>query len=264
MDSTTLSITLVQQDIVWQNTSENLSKLSSLLSNLDTTDVVVLPEMFNVGFSMEAKQVASQANDALEWMKATSKKHNCVVVGSIPVLEKECFYNRLYWVESNAKVSMYDKRHLFRMANEHSYYSQGKNKLIIDYKGWKICPLVCYDLRFPVWSRNRYHHNSFGYDVLIYVANWPEVRQKPWTTLLQARAIENLSYVVGVNRVGVDGNKINYSGNSGVYDYKGDTVVELIPNIESIETVILHKQDLESFRSKFPAGMDADDFNMLL
>lgn len=263
METALLSITLVQQDIIWQNTQENIQKLNKLFQFLDTTDILVLPEMFNVGFTMDSEQVASQASAALNWMKTTAKKHNCVVVGSIPVLDEGHYYNRLFWVESNTEIKTYDKRHLFRMANEHNHYSQGQNKLIVDYKGWKICPMICYDLRFPVWSRNAFSESRYDYDILIYIANWPEVRKKPWITLLQARAIENLSYVVGVNRVGVDGNNIPYSGNSAVYDFKGEKIVELIPSIESVETVTLNKESINVFRQKFPAGLDSDKFELL-
>jgi predicted amidohydrolase len=148
------------------------------------------------------------------------------------------------------------------MANEHEHYSNGKEKLIINYKGWNICPLVCYDLRFPVWSRNVFKNKQYSYDVLIYVANWPEVRRQPWTTLLQARAIENLCYCVGVNRVGEDGNQITYSGDSAVYDFKGDILSTLEPYKEAVETIQLSRKLLEQFREKFPAGLDGDSFQL--
>jgi omega-amidase len=254
-----LTISIVQQDIVWQNTHSNLQKLDTLLSSINNTDIIVLPEMFNVGFTMNAKEVAIQASDALQWMQSTAFKEKCAIVASIPVEENEHYYNRLFWVESERTLH-YDKRHLFRMASEHNHYSGGKEKLIVSYKGWNICPLVCYDLRFPVWSRNTFTNGNFAYDVLLYVANWPEVRRKPWSTLLQARAIENLSYCVGVNRVGEDGNGIQYSGDSAVYDFKGDALSTLEPNKEAVETIRLSKSALTNFREKFPAGLDADSF----
>jgi omega-amidase len=258
-----LTISIVQQDIVWQNSFENLKKLELFMSSISSTDVIVLPEMFNVGFTMNAQQAVENATTVVAWMQHHAAQKKCAIVGSIPVKENNTYYNRLFWVEPE-KTLHYDKRHLFRMANEHEHYSEGKEKLIINYKGWNICPLVCYDLRFPVWSRNTFTNGNYAYDVLIYVANWPEVRRKPWSTLLQARAIENLSYCVGVNRVGEDGNEILYSGDSAVYDYKGDKLSALEPNKEAVETIQLTKSVLTSFREKFPAGLDADAFELNL
>lgn len=257
-----LTISIVQQDIVWQNSFENLKKLELLMSSISSTDVIVLPEMFNVGFTMNAQQVVENTATVVAWMQHHATQKKCAIVGSIPVKENNTYYNRLFWVEPNGTTKHYDKRHLFRMANEHEHYSEGKEKLIINYKGWNICPLVCYDLRFPVWSRNGFKNNQYSYDVLMYVANWPEVRKQAWVTLLQARAIENLSYCVGVNRVGEDGNEILYSGDSAVYDYKGDKLSTLEPYKEAVETIQLSHASLEQFREKFPAGLDADAFEL--
>ncbi|MFP5471048.1 MAG: amidohydrolase [Bacteroidia bacterium] len=257
-----LSVTIVQQNIVWQNTTANLQKLDELLSSVNQTDIMVLPEMFNVGFTMNAKEVSVYSNVTLDWMKEKSKSKNCAIVGSIPTEENGVFFNRLFWVEPNGKIVHYDKRHLFRMANEHEHYKSGTKKIIIHYKGWKICPLVCYDLRFPVWSRNKFTNGNYDYDLLIYVANWPQPRSNAWTILLQARAIENVSYCVGVNRVGEDGNGLNYLGDSAVYNFKGEKLSQLKTAIEDVETTQISKKELDFFREKFPVGLDADNFQL--
>lgn len=255
-----LSVTIVQQNIVWQNTSANLNKLDMLLSSVNKTDIIVLPEMFNVGFTMNVKEVVNHSKQALDWMKEKSKSKNCAIVGSIPAEENAVLFNRLFWVEPNNIIHHYDKRHLFRMANEHESYKAGKEKIIINYKGWRICPLVCYDLRFPVWSRNKFNNGNYDYDLLIYVANWPQPRSNAWTILLQARAIENVSYCVGVNRVGEDGNALNYLGDSAVYNFKGENLSQLKSQVEAVETIQISKKELDLFRGKFPVGLDADNF----
>ena len=188
-----------------------------------------------------------------------AKEKNCVIVGSISVKENALFYNRLYWVNADGTYQQYNKRHLFRMGNEHEYYTAGEQKIIIDYKGWKICPLVCYDLRFPVWSRNT---KKNSYDVLIYVANWPEVRSFPWKQLLIARAIENQSYVVGVNRIGVDGTKIKHSGDTCVLNPRGELISKTEVNEDITETVVLSSSYIKDFRIAFPVLMDGDDFTV--
>ncbi|MCB0408718.1 MAG: amidohydrolase [Flavobacteriales bacterium] len=255
-----LKVTIIQSQLFWEDIDKNLEMFSQKLEQIqEATDLVVLPEMFSTGFSMNSEKLAeSMEGKAVKWMKENAKGKNFVVTGSLIIKEEGKYYNRLIWAQPDGKIQTYDKRHLFRMANENHFFSSGKQKLIVELKGWKICPLICYDLRFPVWSRNQ----NQQYDCLIYVANWPEARKAPWTKLLQARAIENQVYVIGVNRVGQDGKEINYSGNSAIIDPKGDDISQITEHMESIQTFELDKQDLEDFREKFPVAMDADDFEI--
>lgn len=253
-----LRITLVQTDLLWQDKPANLLKIDQLINGVQT-DVVVLPEMFATGFSMDAKNNFSEMEGREHlWMKAKAKELNAVVSGSLIIKENGSFYNRFLWVQPDGTTEFYDKRHLFRMANEQEHYAPGKNIKVLELKGWKIALQVCYDLRFPVWSRNK----NLGYDTIIYVANWPEKRSFAWKNLLKARAIENLAYCIGVNRVGLDGNGINYSGDSAALSYLGEELSNIPPNQEKIETVLLSKASLDEYRKKFPAWMDADDFTL--
>ena len=190
-------------------------------------------------------------------------KKNAAIIGSIVVKEGENFYNRLFWVEPEREYQFYDKKHLFRMAGEHKYYSEGKERLIIKYKGFKICPMICYDLRFPVWSRNIDKDNHPVYDCLIYVANWPKPRTDAWVSLLKARAIENQAYVIGVNRVGVDGNGVKYSGESRVFDPKGNRLDQFSSDQEQVGVISLDKKELVDFRNKFPVSLDADRYKII-
>jgi len=223
------------------------------------TDLIVLPEMFSTGFSMDAPALAEQPEgETLQWMREQAAAYDAVVTGSIIVQENGQYFNRLYWVRPDGSYAQYNKRHLFRMAQEHHTYTPGSERLTVELKGWKICPLVCYDLRFPVWSRN----TGDRYDLLLYVANWPKVRSLPWRTLLQARAIENVAYVVGVNRIGTDVNNHPYSGDSAIIHPKGHKLLETTEQ-ESILTIELSKQELLDFRETFPAHLDADEFELL-
>jgi predicted amidohydrolase len=216
--------------------------------------------MFTTGFTMNpANYAESHEGNGLQWMKKMARQKNCAIVGSISVKENNQFFNRLYWVFPDQTVEFYDKRHLFSMGNEPEHYASGNKKLIIDYKGWKICPLVCFDLRFPVWSRNT---KQQPYDVLIYVANWPAVRSYPWKQLLIARAIENQCFVIGVNRVGEDGNAVSHSGDSIAINVRGEIMSKIRPNEEVTETVVLLKNDLEDFRNSFPVLNDGDSFTL--
>ena len=231
------------------------------------TDLIILPEMFSTGFTMDAKKVAEKMDgSAMLWMKEIAKRANCVVTGSIVIEENRKYFNRLVWMRPDGSFETYDKRHLFRYAHEQETYSAGEKKLIAELNGWKICPMICYDLRFPVWSRNRWTKTpgsdlmATDYDLLIYVANWPERRDHPWKTLLPARAMENQSYVVGLNRVGDDGNKIYHSGDSGVYDFKGERISKTDAKEENVETISLSYSALTEFRKIFPAWMDGDSF----
>lgn len=228
------------------------------------TDVIVLPEMFTTGFSMNAASLAESMNlETFKWMKQMATQTGALILGSYIVREKTNFYNRMLWMEPGGKYETYDKRHLFRMANEHEVYSGGKHRLVASWRGWNICPLVCYDLRFPVWSRNTWNASTkqMAYDVVVYVANWPKARVDAWDALLKARAIENLSYAVGVNRTGADQLGIEYNGHSAVIDPRGTTTY-FAEEGEGIETVVLKGEQLEAHRERFPAYLDADAFRL--
>lgn len=255
-----LNITIIQPDIVWENKEANLTQYAKLIEGIaDKKEVVVLPEMFSTGFSMAPERLAEDMNgSSVQWMKDTAAKHRCILTGSLIIEEGGNYYNRLLWVQPDGKIGAYDKRHLFAYANEHEHYTPGNKRLIAQVKGFRICLLVCYDLRFPVWARNQRDE----YDVLIYVANWPERRSLAWKTLLRARAIENQSYVVGVNRVGVDGKDINYIGDSSVFGPLGEEIWQQ-SNEVAVHTVTLNKQKLTETRSHFPFLNDADKFLLL-
>lgn len=242
-------------------------KISSIQ---EATDLIVLPEMFSTGFTMNNKLLAEKAGGrAFEWMKAIAKGKNCVVTGSLIIEDNERYFNRLIWMRPDGNYYTYDKHHLFRYANEQEYYTAGKKKLIVELKGWKICPMICYDLRFPVWICNKWKEDlsadigmTADYDLLLFVTNWPERRNHPWKTLLMARAMENQAYVVGLNRVGNDGNNIYHSGDSAVINFIGEIISKTKAHEESVETVTLSKKDLEEWRKAFPAWMDADKFTV--
>ena len=231
------------------------------------SDIILLPEMFTTGFSMNAATLAEDmSGSTVRWMIKMAKESEKVIAGSIMVVDEGKYYNRFIWMNPDGSYQYYDKKHLFRMANEDASYSSGSTQLIIDYKGWKIRPLICYDLRFPVWSRNKYSRNdsqySPDYDVVLYVANWPEVRVSAWDVLLRARAMENQAYCIGVNRVGTDGTRKNYVGHTAAIDPKGNYILDPVHKTEGTYTVSLDKKSLEDYRSKFPQGLDADDFEL--
>lgn len=260
-----LKITLIQADLHWEDIDANLAMFEEKIWRIgEQTDVILLPEMFTTGFSMEARKNAEMMNmKTTKWMKMVADQTGALVMGSFIANVHERYYNRLLWMEPGGAFKTYDKRHLFRMAEEHLVYSPGESLLIGHWKGWRICPLVCYDLRFPVWSRNRWNASLKKplYDLLIYVANWPQVRSYAWDSLLRARAIENLSYVAAVNRVGTDGKGIEYIGNSQVISPKGEPIFS-VEGIEAVKTIQLNANSLQAYRDKFPAFLDADDFNL--
>jgi omega-amidase len=262
-----LHVTLVQQSLAWHDPAANRERLDALCAPLaNNTDVIVLPEMFTTGFSMEPEKLFEPVNGPTsQWLQAKANELNAALTGSLIVKDGERYYNRLLWAAPDTGLLHYDKRHLFRMANEHQRYAEGRDKLLVEIGGWRVCPLVCYDLRFPVWSRNRFDPAAqrFDYDLLLYVANWPSARRHAWRTLLQARAIENLSYVVGVNRVGVDGNELHYAGDSVALDPLGMPLVELGAQPQSV-LVTLSGAALVAHRTRFPAQLDADDFRLEL
>lgn len=255
-----LKATIIQVNLHWENVNENLKMFSEKISSIkEETDLIILPEMFSTGFTMNNKPLAEKMNGkTFEWMKKMAKEKKCVITGSVIIEENSNYFNRLIWMRADGSFEIYDKRHLFRYANEQDYYTAGTKKLIVELKGWKICPQICYDLRFPVWIRNQ----NKEYDILIFVANWPERRNYPRETLLIARAIENQAYVIGVNRVGKDGGDINHSGDSVFINPQGEVISKAKSNEEVVMTVSLSYSALEEWRKKFPAWMDADKFTI--
>jgi omega-amidase len=260
----TLTITTVQSNLIWEEKSANLRLLEEKIAAIEEkTEIVILPEMFNTGFSMRPEELAeTMEGETVEWMKRVSRENSIVLTGSIMIEEDGNYFNRLIWMLPNGQYGYYDKRHLFAYGEEDKHYSPGNKRLIASVKGWKINLLVCYDLRFPVWARQATTRPPGPeYDVLIYVANWPERRSHAWKTLLCARAIENQCYVIGVNRVGSDGNNIYYSGNSLIIDPLGQVLYHMADE-EDINTITLQKEMLEEVRTKFPFWKDADSFNI--
>lgn len=254
-----LTITIIQSHLQWENPIANRLNFSEKIQSIsENTDLVVLPEMFTTGFSMQATTLAEEPQgETLNWMISEAKKHTIAITGSIIVREEERFYNRLYFVFPTGDFKHYDKRHTFTLAGEHLTYTAGKEQLVVDYKGWKIFPLICYDLRFPVWARN-----SQEYDLVLYVANWPVKRITAWDTLLKARAIENMSYCVGVNRVGLDGKGHEYNGHSAVFDVLGQQISTKNFEKEFVETVSLSKEYLNDQRQKLQFLKDRDAYQI--
>ena len=257
----TLTITTIQSNLFWEDKTANLQMLQQKIDSIeDKTEIVILPEMFTTGFSMQAEQLAETMDgETVEWMKMVSNKNGIVLTGSVMIEEVGKYYNRLIWMLPNGQYGYYDKRHLFAYGEEDKHYSAGNKRLIASVKGWKINLQVCYDLRFPVWACQKPEDGVAEYDLLIYVANWPERRSHAWKTLLCARAIENQCYVVGVNRVGDDDKNIHYSGNSLVIDPMGQVLYHMADE-EDVNTITLSKEKLEEVRTKFPFLNDADDF----
>ena len=257
----TLKIAFIQSDLVWEDPKQNRKNFKEKIEAITTNvDMILLPEMFTTGFTMNASECAETMDGkTVTWMQKMAVLKNAVLVGSIIVEENKKFYNRLLFVYPEGKTDYYDKRHTFTLAGEHEVYASGNSKLIIEYKGWKICPLICYDLRFPVWARN-----VEDYDVLLYVANWPKPRILAWDTLLKARAIENMCYCIGVNRVGTDKLDNEYCGHSATYDILGNNITPLRPNKEHTEIVTLERNHINFYRNKLKFLDDKDRFSLLI
>jgi predicted amidohydrolase len=252
-----LKVALVQTDLVWENKRLNLSNIEKSIDLLPAdVDVIILPEMFNTGFSMKPAPIAeTMEGDTLQWMKKIAHQKNAALTGSVIIAENNGFYNRLIWMLPDGNFSYYDKKHLFTLAGEQNFYKAGNTRLIIEYKGWKICPVICYDLRFPLWLRN-----TENYDCLIVVANWPERRISHWEHLLVARAIENQSYVIGVNRVGTDGNELYYNGSSMVVNPMGKKMLK-ISDINTVVVANLKYDQITQIRKDLPFLNDRDQFS---
>jgi predicted amidohydrolase len=269
MPSDKLKITIVQPDIYWEDKEANLNQYEEYLRNLgDKPQVVILPEMFSTGFSMDPVRLAeTMEGNSVQWMKRMAARYRCIITGSLIIEDGGKYFNRLIWMQPDGQYGTYDKRHLFGHAGEDKEYTAGDKKLIVSVNGWKICLLICYDLRFPVWSRQpsaaiNGHAPDPAYDVLVYVANWPERRILAWKTLLQARAIENQCYVVGVNRVGTDGNEIHYTGESSVFGPLGEVIWQQRDEATAY-TLMLEKEPLLQLRQDLPFLRDGDRFMLL-
>ena len=252
-----MNVTLIQTDLFWEDIDHNLIMFENKIKSIKDTDLIILPEMFSTGFSMKVEQLAEpMGGKTINWMLKMAETANSVIAGSIIIKEDNLNYNRFIWAEPNGSIKYYDKKHLFTMANEDQSYSPGNKKIIIEYKGWKICPFICYDLRFPMWNRN-----LEDYDIALYVANWPERRSYHWKSLLIARAIENQCFVLAVNRVGTDGKGLFYSGDSSIIDPSGEIIYQK-NNVESIYQYTLDKNIIMSIRHNLPFLKDRDQFEL--
>ncbi len=261
-----LTVTLVQGATRWHDPAANRDYYGALIGAARGSDLIVLPETFTSGFSNEAIHNAeTMEGPTVAWLRTQARELDSAIAGSVQLRvgsgAEAKVYNRLLFATPDGEIRHYDKRHLFRYAGEHERYAAGEGRLLVEWRGWRICPLVCYDLRFPVYTRNRHSQAGFDYDLVLFVANWPTARRAAWSTLLRARAIENLSYCIGLNRVGTDGNGLTYSGDSAVLDYLGQPLVELGAQ-EQVVSVALDAATLAAHRERFPAWMDADEFSL--
>lgn len=250
-----LNVALVQTALVWQNPVANRQQLAEQISRIQGADIIVLPEMFTTGFSMQSQHIVEPEGDTLGWLQQQALQIGAALVGSVATRTDKGCVNRCYFVTPEGQVTAYDKKHLFRMAGEHQAYIAGDQRVVVSWRGWRFLLQVCYDLRFPVFSRN-----CHDYDVALYVANWPAARRHAWRTLLQARAIENQAFVLGCNRVGSDGNNVEYSGDSLIVDYLGQAVADHAPAQASVLRATLDYAQLKQYRQLFPAHLDADAF----
>jgi predicted amidohydrolase len=253
-----LTIAGIQSELHWEDIDANLSMFSEKIDSInEKVDLIILPETFSTGFSMNNSIAETMDGKSVTWLKEYAAKKQCCIAGSLLIKDEGNYYNRMIIAKENGEITTYDKRHLFTFGEEDKYFSAGDKKVVFELKGWKICPLICYDLRFPVWSRN-----TEEIDLYFYVANWPAVRSKAWDILLQARAIENVSYVAGINRIGYDKTNNHYGGNSAIIDYKGDSIFNYTLDKNHIEITTLSKQKIRTFRAKFPALNDGDRFEI--
>jgi len=258
-ENETLKIVLVQPDIAWQDIPKNLNNFDVVLNKIEQpVDLILFPEMFATGFLPNPKDIPDEEYERIqEWMLKMANHLNSCIAGSNPCKYEGKYYNRFIAAFPDGSVKRYDKRHLFTMGGERQHFHPGRERMIFEVKGWKIMPLICYDLRFPVWSRN-----DLNYDLLVYSVNWPKARNHVWDILMMARAIENQCYIAGINRIGIDGQAIEYNGQSQVISPKGEVMVKL-GNYEDIITISLNREELHQFRKEFPVRDDADDFTIV-
>ncbi len=267
MSKNELKVYGLQISMHWEDVEANLRRYDEWLSQLSPgmADIIVLPEMFQTGFSMKPQLFAEEpGGSTTQWMQAQSRRLDAAITGSIMIVEGGKYYNRLLWVTPDGAVRHYDKRHLFSLAGEEKVYAPGKERLLVEWRGWRILPLVCYDLRFPVWARNRMTDGAAEYDLALFVANWPERRVAAWSKLLVARAIENQCYIIGVNRVGEDGNGVYHSGHSAIHDAFGETMAAASPGKEEWMSAVLEKEKLADIRSKLSFLADQDQFEIII
>lgn len=254
----TLEISIVQTDLISKEKKKNLLKIESILSDLKSTDIILLPEMFNTAFCpLEVNLAEKMSGPTIKWMKSISEQKQCSIAGTLMINENNKIYNRLVWLNKNGEVFCYDKVHLFSLAKEDTLLSKGSKKIIINDYGWKICPMICYDIRFPVFCRNQNE-----YDLLIFLSSWPSKRIKAWDTLLQARAIENQAYTAGVNRVGKDENSFEFPGHSSCFDGLGNSLLELRQEKDIVKTVVISKEKLTLQRRQLKFLNDQDNFTI--
>jgi predicted amidohydrolase len=258
-----LKINLVQDVLHWENAAANRAHFTEILQQLNRPDLVLLPEMFNTGFTVHPERVAEEMDGpTIAWMREMAVSNGFALAGSLIIQEGSQYFNRLIFMHPDGQAQQYDKRHLFRMGGEDRHFGMGQKQLIVNYRNWRILPLICYDLRFPVWARNRYSAGQFAYDFAFYLANWPAARSHPWKSLLMARAIENQAFVAGLNRVGEDGEGIHYTGDSRVIDPKGEIIASADgPRATILEAVLSHTA-LQAFREKFQVALDWDRFSL--
>ncbi len=255
-----LKVTAIQSNLHWHDIDLNLKSFEEKMCQVETSDIIVLPEMFSTGFTMNPSEVAEgMSGKAIRWMKEQASKKNAALLGSLVIKEKGTFFNRAVFVFPDGKVETYDKRHSFSLAGEHEKYTSGNDRTIVTYRGWRICPLICYDLRFPVWSRF-----NDDYDVLIYMANWPKPRILAWDSLLRARAIENMSYCIGVNRVGKDANDYEYNGHTSAFDCLGEQIAMTEEGEEDFFTITLNVVEQNKVRERLNFLNDRDEFTIKL
>ena len=262
---TDLKISIIQSDLFWENIEANLGHFEERIWAIqDNIDLIILPEMFSTGFTMNVEELSEPPNcRTFRWMLQMADQKKAVIMGSYIIKENNNYFNRLYAVYPDETFRFYDKRHLFALGEEQAFFKAGEDKAIITVKGWRVCPLICYDLRFPVWSRLKSNGIEFyEYDILVYIASWPKMRIDAWDILLSARAIENQSYCIGVNRIGIDGNNLEYPGHSGVYDYSGAQQSFLGAKATTM-TTRLNKENIDFFRRNFPFQKEADSFKLL-
>ncbi|HSG67336.1 MAG TPA: amidohydrolase [Bacteroidales bacterium] len=259
-----LTITLIQAKLAWEAPDENLSRFGNFIDGIKTaTDLILLPEMFNTGFTMNAAgNFEEMEGKSMAWMSNMAGQKNCVIGGSLIIKAGGKYYNRFIWMRPDGSYDYYDKKHLFRMGDEHSHYSPGENKLITDLKGWKVLPLICYDLRFPAWSKNSFRDGKYKFDLLLYVANWPAIRSIAWHTLVRARAIENMVYTAGLNRTGIDGRGYEYAGGSLVAAPDGTLLAESRDTSETVISCTLKADPLNEIREKLGVGNDWDEYDL--
>lgn len=261
-----LKVKIVQTNLIWEDKEANIQNFNNLLeSSSEEAHLIVLPEMFNTGFSMNPENTYElEQGPTFDWMQTLAKKTGSAVVGSFTVKTATGYVNRAHVVFPDGRYDFYDKRHLFRMGGETNNFTPGNRNMIFEWAGWKFKLMICYDLRFPVWAKNNYNSGYYEYDALINIANWPAVRSEVWKTLLKARAIENQCYAIGVNRIGQDGNGLQHSGNTNIIDPKGNPMLGDTSNLEFVKTMALSLEELNNFREKFTVGLDWDDFEIKL